>query len=920
MVVFSNSMKSAWLGLLLACLAAAAASAQSIVAVDAIMDADSTDLIFTVDRAMAAGRTTDAIPYLDELIRRFEGSRGDRFERRLERFYFFMAAAWMELGEFENAVEVLRKYAAKFPNAEDAATVLEWLGDCHAAMDDHAAAAAAYKDTRNLHPVRGEALDSLLAKETDSLARIERWDDAVPLLHQLLRRAANPTIRGQAATLLVRAYLALDQVSEIIKILPQLLQVSESRYDVDFNVMLVQGGDSKYHTGDFASALLLYQLALTKEDILAWHDEQIAGLQQALRAQRSVQDLKQVTAMRTRLRNLEENRREIETRESFTAELLSRRGQAYFEMNQKWESFWTFWSIWKTLPNSDTTRQALYAAFALAGELNMDERALESGYSFVDSFGPGDFFDEVTLHLANLHLRRREYDKAIEMARKAKQMNPDHAFGDRLLFISGYSLFQMGDLAGALAAFRDVNEQFPGSESEEGSLYWIGMVHLFKEEYEDARDSFSEFCARYIGGIYYEDARFRLGVTAYGLNEFDLAREHFETFISDFPGSVLRGEAHSFMGDIAGAEGRMDDAIAQYQLVAKYTSNMSHVNYAAFQIGKILEMLERYVEMAEYFTAYLRTYRLEGQYTEAIYRLGFARKMLGDVDGMLKAYEDAIRRYGNRTDAFGIDLILRDWVAASKEIRQVCPSEALLRMRQEALDNGFPVLRWRIEWALSDLCDSLAPEAVGSMDLADASPAVLEWVGRIRASTRPDFARTAFEKVVEEYTESPWAEQALANWAELEAAGGDVQRALQLFERQFEAYPTSPLAAQAAKRIADMHFALRQFEPAMEAYMRVLEVKEWRGPLWPEALCQIGSILVEQGKLQEAFAYFQRVYVLYGGYPEWAARAYLLSGETLEKLNRRREAIDTYREMLANDAYRSTEYGRRAAERLGKLQ
>ena len=38
-------------------------------------------------------------------------------------------------------------------------------------------------------------------------------------------------------------------------------------------------------------------------------------------------------------------------------------------------------------------------------------------------------------------------------------------------------------------------------------------------------------------------------------------------------------------------------------------------------------------------------------------------------------------------------------------------------------------------------------------------------------------------------------------------------------------------------------------------YEEVLQVKEWKGELWPEALYSIGECLREQGKEKEAYAY-----------------------------------------------------------------
>ncbi|MCO5044539.1 MAG: tetratricopeptide repeat protein [Kiritimatiellae bacterium] len=887
---------------------------------NAIPEAMTTDLKFTVNRLVTGGNLREAVPYLEELIRRFGQTKVAQYDRELERYYYFLGAAWIQSEEYEFAVEALEKYAQRFPKANDAPIVLDWLGDCYRLTEDFRKAATVYENLRAQYALKGAMLDEVMSKEAICLVQLEEWEKVIPLLTQLLEQARDPELRGMAATTLVRAYLSLDQVDKIVQLLPQVMAISQARYDVDFNLMLIRGGDTKYHASDYPNALMLYQLALTKEELLVRLEELIGRTERAIQAWKDFQNIRGFTALKTRLKSLQSQREDLLRRDSFTEELLFRMGQTYFEMNRKWEAFWTFWSIWKTLPESKDARQALFSSFQLAAELNMDSRAIEFGQTFLDTFGLGDYFDEVSLQLANLQLRNRNYDAAIKVVEQALAANPDHAFKDRLIFITGYCLFQKDQLTEALAAFTEIRTHHPDSEAEEGANYWIGLTYLFLQQYEDARDEFSEFVNRYVSGIYYEDARFRLGVAEYGLGEFVAARGHFEKFIADFPSSPLLAEAYSFLGDIAGSDARLSEALELYAQVPKHTSRMNQIDHAAFQTGKILELQGKFGELADYFTRYIQTYRNKGQFTEAIYRIGFARKMQGDFSGMLSAYEQAVRRYADDASALGVDLILKDWVDQSIQT-EGRPPEAKLREWLDNVKAQKTKTAWlRYQWALSDLAKlDPAPEFTPEL-LEFATPAVLEWMGRTTAARNPTLARKAFEKSVKEFPDSLWAGDCILEWAELEAASDQYAKAQALFDRYMTSFPTAEKAGAALKRSADMLVALKKYPEAVENYLRILEMKEWRGPLWPESLYQIGFALMEQGKLQEAFGYFQRVYVMYGGYPEWCARAYLQSGIALEKLNRRREAVATYEEMLTHENLRALEWGREAEKRLAALR
>jgi tetratricopeptide (TPR) repeat protein len=110
-----------------------------------------------------------------------------------------------------------------------------------------------------------------------------------------------------------------------------------------------------------------------------------------------------------------------------------------------------------------------------------------------------------------------------------------------------------------------------------------------------------------------------------------------------------------------------------------------------------------------------------------------------------------------------------------------------------------------------------------------------------------------------------------------------------------------------------------QYDAAIKTYNELFAVREWRGRMTPEALYGIGCCLDAQGKSGEAFAFFQRVYVLYEGYTGWSAKAYEGSIQCLEKLGRRADALKTLQEMLSKADVAATPEGQRARVLLDKL-
>jgi TolA-binding protein len=886
-----------------------------------LSEASTSALEKEADRLVTQRDYAKAVPLLRELAGRLADTKSPQLLQKLERIYFHLGVGLMEVGELEEAADVFARYMERFASAAQARHALSLQGDALRRLEKYEEAAACYERLRAEYTLEYQFQQEVLTKLTDCYVIPREWQKALPLLESLWKELRDGEARAKAATALAQAYIELERTEDILGLLPALQsRAARARYELEFNLTLIRGGDAMFHQKRHPLALLLYQLALSKEDLLRWYDQRETRLQEhrkALVAAR--EDFQRILDLDDELQKLKSQRQTLRETESYSEELRFRLARTHFELGRQFEAFWTFWTIWRDYPKSELADASLYGAFSIAAELELQERALELGYAYLKDFEKGENYDEVTLTLGQLHIKRKEFDLSIVVFENALKVRPDHAYFDQVTFQIGYCLFQREEFDRALGIFTEFRKKHPDSATREACDYWTGLTYMFQKEYAKAMAEFSEFVERYLGGDYFEDAHFRIGVCHYGLLEFADARAKFDEFVRRFPGSKLRGEAHALLGDIAGAEGRLAEAIAQYQEVEKHTENMSQINYAAFQVGRVQETMSDFKGMVAYFQRYLRTYELKGNYTEAIWRVGFAKKQLGDIAGMLDEYWAAIGQYGNDPAAIGIDLILQDWPAQYRAHHGKDARDILEAQLAQAQKNGQRAMALRMRMALARLGADTA-KGFKEDDLPFASPAVLIWVGQRAQADQPGLARKAFQRVVDVYGGTEWIETATFELAEMEAGQKQFKRAAELFAQAHERFPTSERAGLAMKRQADMMLEQRKFKEAVALYEQVLQVREWRGPLWPESLHQIGVCRMMEGNLREAFAYFQRIYVLYQNYTDWAARAYLQSAVCLEKLNLRQDAIRTYSEMLAATRLKDTPEYREAEKRLARLR
>lgn len=119
-----------------------------------------------------------------------------------------------------------------------------------------------------------------------------------------------------------------------------------------------------------------------------------------------------------------------------------------------------------------------------------------------------------------------------------------------------------------------------------------------------------------------------------------------------------------------------------------------------------------------------------------------------------------------------------------------------------------------------------------------------------------------------------------------------------------EVYATQPEAADALIKLGRIYTATGKNDEADECYRQVLGVREWR-PSWPEALLGRGKCAEGKSEWIKAAAYYERIYLMYSGYREMSAKAYLARARCLRRGYENNAARETLQAMLANEDFRA---------------
>lgn len=618
----------------------------------------------------------------------------------------------------------------------------------------------------------------------------------------------------------------------------------------------------------------------------------------------------------------------------------------------------------------------------------------------------------------------REYRSMWETSKSLLANSPDSKEAKvavKMMGATWISLAQLGDnyLRELLVEFEGLLEGSNGSPlgTSDSLHYWSGLARLFLQEYADARTHFSAVVDGYPQSEYHGESLFRLGVCAKALEEFQLARATFAKFMESHPGMKQVVEAGVFLGDMASAEEKWEEAKEIYKYVVfgiPYTTFPKDYQFISFAVFEAMAIIEKPADheawrlSKELLEDYISTHpgadhsRTQGE----IARL---EELLGDITGTLARYLETIRTLGGNKQAAGVDSIMhkysrvywkyrkqyddtfqflsklsndkawrihvledRDKLISSlvrypalegnlldkflsdvefrnkalvnpavlnlylddyRRKRDGFPSSTPLQTftsdLQDAITEGKHTYKFRLLQFLDPLYQAkgttLLKQAGYSLprffdigDFQQASAGTLIWMAKYNLSTGYPLARqkakTALAMIVDQFPGAGDAVlPALLLLAKLEAVSaessnnhvqvaGSLKLALHYYTLANGKFPAS---GQARIGQADMFLALGELTKAVEVYRDILQFSSWK-EFHAEGHFKVGLCYQQMDKTSMAAAFFQKTYVSFLRYAEWAAKAYLHHADCLEKLGKPQDARKVLEEAVRDPRIQKT--------------
>ena len=595
-------------------------------------------------------------------------------------------------------------------------------------------------------------------------------------------------------------------------------------------------------------------------------------------------------------------------------------------------------------PRAGATYQWLGNAYLASGQRDQAVQAYDQAQAM--GAAPDSLVREVQFQEGWSQYSNEEYAAAASTFLSLADAHPQSARGADALFWAADSRYNQGSFSQAETAFRRYLEQYETGSHRAGALYALGWIHFKQERYGSAAQRFRQFLDAYDEADtsipYRQDARLRLADSYFALKRYDDAVSLYRS---------IEGEGADYAAyraaEALNYAGQPDDALnALAQFSDRYASSPWGPE-ALYQQGAIHFQEQEYEAAREAYRRFLEEYPSHRLAPEAQYGIGDSYYNAGAMSEAVDAYRAVLQDFPNSATASEAASSL--FFALSAAGQQDRADEIIASIVEATSDADledqlrFNRAKAAFQSGSSKQALSLFREFVRTSSTDTYLPRAYYFLGLLYADQEQYTEATNYlQQLVDQYPESARLpegalrlgdiyldqnsyEDALAAYRaaaesnqindalRAQARYGEAVALLRLGRNEeaktqlnalLEANSQGPIQASARLGLGRIAEDEGRMPQAQQLYRAVVNASD--GETGAEALYRLGRLLRQQGQPRPAIQELDRMSSLFGGYPEWIARALLEQGRAYRQLGETGQAAQLFDEVV--QSYPGTPY------------
>ncbi|MCG2708395.1 MAG: tetratricopeptide repeat protein [Candidatus Omnitrophica bacterium] len=447
---------------------------------------------------------------------------------RLPYLYFYLAESEYYLGNLDEAAKNYLKSAQAFKEPKVQALAKLGLGWSYLKLTKYKEAEEVLAEIKQ-SGLDKKSLDILLLGQAILMSATNRVYEAKKLYEQLISLSTDPLISLQA-------YLGK--------------------------------ADAHYNLAEYAQAIDVYKEGLNKIDQEGASGSLPPELIDKLRYNLGLAYIKQ-----GQIDSSVDAFNSITGKDSGQADkinLLFQIGQAYQDSGEFVKAEETYAKIIKLYPDSSLLDYAQYQLASLQLKRSNYDAAVASFSYLLKKYPQSKLLPDANYALGSAYFQQADYLRSCEIFAKFRDEFKDSPLCAQALYMLGVSDISLGKFNEALSVFKDIFKLDPlDIQLQQRIEYEIADCYYKLGQENEAVSRFKLLRAKYPNSKLIQDIMWWLGQYYYRSKDLNLARRYFSSLIKDFPDSQLAADASYAIGLTFSDENKFEQAVDNFSLAIK---------------------------------------------------------------------------------------------------------------------------------------------------------------------------------------------------------------------------------------------------------------------------------------------------------------------------------------------------------------
>jgi len=543
--------------------------------------------------------------------------------------------AFLEMGrlqyndkEYKKALTWFKKIDRKAFDAEQKADLQFMIGYSNFNLNDFDAASRAFfeiKDTDNKFSSPATYYYSHIAYNQKNYATA---------LKGFEKLQKDETFAPVAPFYIAQIYYLQHQYDKVIEFAPALIETASAKRAPEIARLV---GDSYFRLKEYDKAVPYFEKYLEKAQNITREDYYIVGYTYYM-AKNYVLAAKNLEKVSTAEDSLSQNAN-------------YHLADCYIKANDKNKARQALALASKTNFDPVIKEDALFSYAKITYELLYSpfNEAIDAFKQYIETYPNTSRTDEAYNYLVLAYSNTRNYKDALESLEKIKTQDASmkRAY-QRVAFFRGLELFQNLNYNEAIQKF-DLSLKYPDYNRTilAQTLYWQAESYYRNENYQKAFDTYNQFLVSpgAFGLPEYNLAHYNQGYACFKQKKYDDAIVWFRKYTD-----ISKNEKNQFVGDAFNRIGDSYFIQRKYWTAIEYydksiSTNTLDVDYAYFQRGFSLGLVDRSQKEIETLQKLISKYPLSNYIDDAIYEIAESNQNLKQYDEAVKYYKKIEKDY-----------------------------------------------------------------------------------------------------------------------------------------------------------------------------------------------------------------------------------------------------------------------------------